>query len=177
MLLLLLLLLLQPLASCVSCWAEGCWTCPGLWSSPGRSPHAWWPRHWSFPPNRGQEDKLLVCKMCVILPPSGLILKILSPSHHPKAPYPLSKHERCGEPWEGRSSTAAMYKHKYLWIYRGTDLSTDTEPTKCKLTLIQGWFMNWPMVIRSLGSVFSNWMMSCLASEDVEWITIKHLNN
>lgn len=34
------------------------------------------------------------------------------------------------------------------------------------LTLIQGWFTNCPMVILSLGSVFSNWTMSCLAAGD-----------
>lgn len=38
--------------SCVSCWAVGCWTCRDLWSSPGRSRHAWSPKRWSSLPMR-----------------------------------------------------------------------------------------------------------------------------
>lgn len=40
----------QRRLSCASCWAADCWRCRGLWFSPDRNPHAWWPERWSSPP-------------------------------------------------------------------------------------------------------------------------------
>lgn len=44
------------------------------------------------------------------------------------------------------------------------DMKNERRFTQHELTLIQGWFINWAMVILSLGSVFSNCTMSCLAT-------------
>lgn len=44
------------------------------------------------------------------------------------------------------------------------DVGLQAMLTKWSLTLIHGWLTNCPMVILSLGSVFSNWTMSCLAT-------------
>lgn len=46
----------QQRLSCASCWAVDCWRCRGLWFSPDRNPHAWWPERWSSPPVRDRGE-------------------------------------------------------------------------------------------------------------------------
>lgn len=63
-----------------------------------------------------------------------------------------------------------LWSLKYFWGWVICWCDSPLRATIGKLwkrahTLIQGWFMNCPIVILSLGFVFSNWMMSCFAAQ------------
>ena len=158
--------LLLPLqVSAVSCWAEGCWTCPDPWSSPGHSPHAWWPEHWSSPPE-GTRGTVKVLNLSLYCP---LVVTFGRPEHRPTF---TSSHSslssvKTREVWRGVGGTTM-----YCWrvedsepsvVWMTSERKKERRFTQSELTLIQGWFINWAMVILSLGSVFSNCTMSCFA--------------